>query len=77
MSSEVFRQGYVEYRKRYAALWSGLAGRRSGDADPTRSYFAMDGPIFVFAFHEGTEIGPVMLARIAKKTGLKPEDFLG
>ena len=30
---------------------------------------------YVFAFHDGDEIGPVMLARIAKKTGLKPEDI--
>ncbi len=30
---------------------------------------------FTWAFHEGMEIGPVMLARIAKKTGLKPEDL--
>jgi len=29
-------------------------------------------PDFVFAFHEGDEIGPKMLARIAKQTGLKP-----
>jgi predicted RNA binding protein YcfA (HicA-like mRNA interferase family) len=28
---------------------------------------------YVFAFHDGEEIGPRMLARIAKKTGLKPE----
>ena len=27
-------------------------------------------PDFVFAFHDGEEIGPRMLARIAKKTGL-------
>ena len=32
-------------------------------------------PDFVFAFHEGEEIGPRMLARIAKRTGLKPEDL--
>lgn len=32
-------------------------------------------PDFVWAFHEGVEIGPKMLARIAKKTGLKPEDL--
>jgi len=32
-------------------------------------------PDFVFAFHEGVEIGPIMLSRIAKKTGLKPEDL--
>jgi len=32
-------------------------------------------PDFVFAFHEGDEIGPRMLARIAKHTGLTPEDL--
>jgi predicted RNA binding protein YcfA (HicA-like mRNA interferase family) len=30
---------------------------------------------FVFAFHDTEEIGPRMLARIAKHTGLQPEDF--
>jgi predicted RNA binding protein YcfA (HicA-like mRNA interferase family) len=30
---------------------------------------------YVFAFHDGDEIGPKMLSRIAKKTGLKPEDL--
>ena len=32
-------------------------------------------PDFVFAFHLTEEIGPVMLARIAKLTGLRPEDL--
>ena len=32
-------------------------------------------PDFVFAFHDGEEIGPKMLARIAKRTGLEPEDL--
>jgi predicted RNA binding protein YcfA (HicA-like mRNA interferase family) len=32
-------------------------------------------PDFVFAFHDGEEIGPRMLARIAKHTGLKPFDL--
>jgi predicted RNA binding protein YcfA (HicA-like mRNA interferase family) len=32
-------------------------------------------PDYVFSFHDGVEIGPNMLARIAKKTGLKPEDL--
>jgi len=32
-------------------------------------------PDFVFAFHEGDELGPRMLARIAKHTGLTPEDL--
>jgi predicted RNA binding protein YcfA (HicA-like mRNA interferase family) len=30
---------------------------------------------FVFAFHDDDEIGPKMLARIGKRTGLKPEDL--
>jgi predicted RNA binding protein YcfA (HicA-like mRNA interferase family) len=32
-------------------------------------------PDFVFAFHDAEEIGPRMLARIAKRTGLQPEDL--
>jgi predicted RNA binding protein YcfA (HicA-like mRNA interferase family) len=32
-------------------------------------------PDVVFAFHDGEEIGPRMLARLAKHTGLKPEDL--
>ena len=32
-------------------------------------------PDAVFAFHDSEEIGPRMLARIAKRTGLKPEDL--
>jgi len=37
---------------------------------------ARDGwPDFVFAFHDEDEIGPRMLARIGKATGLRPEDL--
>jgi predicted RNA binding protein YcfA (HicA-like mRNA interferase family) len=32
-------------------------------------------PDYVFSFHDGDEIGPKMMARVAKKTGLKPEDI--
>jgi predicted RNA binding protein YcfA (HicA-like mRNA interferase family) len=32
-------------------------------------------PDYVFAFHDGDEIGPKMLARIAKHTGLTREDL--
>ena len=32
-------------------------------------------PDFVFAFHDGAEIGPRMLARIGKRTGLQPSDL--
>lgn len=30
---------------------------------------------FTWAFHDNEEIGPKMLARIAKKTGLTPRDL--
>jgi predicted RNA binding protein YcfA (HicA-like mRNA interferase family) len=32
-------------------------------------------PDYVFAFHDGDEIGPRMLARIAKRTGLQIDDL--
>ena len=32
-------------------------------------------PDFVFAFHDGAEIGPAMLSRIARRTGLVPSDL--
>lgn len=32
-------------------------------------------PNFIFAFHDKEEIGPRMLARISKHTGLKPDDL--
>lgn len=32
-------------------------------------------PDVVFAFHDGDEIGPRMLARVAKRTGLTPDDL--
>jgi predicted RNA binding protein YcfA (HicA-like mRNA interferase family) len=30
---------------------------------------------FVFSFHDSEEVGPKMLARISKRTGLRPEDL--
>ena len=32
-------------------------------------------PDVVFAFHDDVELGPVMLSRIAKRTGLKSDDI--
>ncbi len=32
-------------------------------------------PDIVFAFHDGEEVGPRMLARVAKLTGLTPQDL--
>jgi len=46
--------------------------RQSGShRTPSRPGF----PGYVFAFHDGEEIGPRMLARIAKHTGLSPRDL--
>ncbi|MFN0316786.1 MAG: type II toxin-antitoxin system HicA family toxin [Burkholderiales bacterium] len=33
-------------------------------------------PDYVFAFHDGEEIGPRMLVRISRHTGLNPDDLL-
>jgi predicted RNA binding protein YcfA (HicA-like mRNA interferase family) len=32
-------------------------------------------PDYEFAFHDHAEVGPKMLTRVAKNTGLKPEDL--
>jgi predicted RNA binding protein YcfA (HicA-like mRNA interferase family) len=40
-----------------------------------RVFSRPDWPDFIFAFHDAEEIGPRMLTRIAKHTGLKPEDL--
>jgi predicted RNA binding protein YcfA (HicA-like mRNA interferase family) len=32
-------------------------------------------PDYVFAFHDAEEIGPAMLAKIARQTGLRPENL--
>lgn len=32
-------------------------------------------PDYVFAFHDGDEIGPRMMAKIAKRTGLQVDDL--
>ena len=32
-------------------------------------------PNYTFVFHDDDEVGPELLAQIAKKTGLQPEDL--
>ena len=41
-----------------------------------RTLFREGWPDVVFAFHDREEIGPHMLARIAKRTGLRSEESL-
>jgi len=51
-------------------------GWRSKRVTGSHRVLARDGwPDVVFAFHDRDEIGPKMLARIAKRTGLKPQDL--
>jgi predicted RNA binding protein YcfA (HicA-like mRNA interferase family) len=52
---------------------NGWSVKRSSGSHRTLSKAGF--PDFVFAFHDKEEIGPRMLARIAKKTGLKPDDL--
>ena len=57
-----------------ALLRIGWTIKRQGGT--SHRVLARDGwPDYVFAFHDGVEIGPHMLARIAKHTGLKPDDL--
>ena len=62
-------------RKVLAALlrigW--IVKRQSGTS--YRILARSDWPDFVFAFHDGAEIGPKMLARVARRTGLTPNDL--
>jgi predicted RNA binding protein YcfA (HicA-like mRNA interferase family) len=66
--------GATKARRLLAALerigWS--IKRQSGSH---RTLSRAGWPDVVFAFHDDEEIGPRMLARVAKKTGLKPEDL--
>jgi predicted RNA binding protein YcfA (HicA-like mRNA interferase family) len=68
------RWGSTRARQVLAALQRiGWAEKRSSGSHRT---LARSGwPDFVFAFHDREEIGPRMLARIAKRTGLRPEDL--
>lgn len=61
-------------RRVYAALLSvgWQLKRRSGSH---RTLSRPGHPDIVFAFHDGDEIGPKMLARIAKHAGITPDDL--
>jgi len=46
------------------------------EAKGSHRIFKREGyPDFVFSFHEGEEVGPRMLSRVAKHTGLTPGDL--
>jgi len=52
-----------------------LAGLSSDKLARTERFKGKIFPDYVFAFHDSDEIGPGMLARIAKHTGLSPDDL--
>jgi predicted RNA binding protein YcfA (HicA-like mRNA interferase family) len=61
-------------RRVYAALLAvGWQLKRQSGSHRTLSRNGY--PDFVFAFQDGEEIGPKMLARLAKPTGIKPDDL--
>jgi hypothetical protein len=53
--------------------FTGSVGFSNGKLD--RTEFWRDLPDYVFAFHDREEIGPRMLTRIARHTGLRPDDL--
>ncbi len=69
------RFGAVKARRLLRALFRlGWAVKREGGG--SHRLLEREGwPDVVFAFHDGDEVGPRMLARIAKQTGLTPGDL--
>ena len=66
--------GAVKAKRLLAALLRiGWAIKRESGSHRTLSREGW--PDFVFAFHDADEIGPRMVARVAKHTGLRPEDL--
>jgi predicted RNA binding protein YcfA (HicA-like mRNA interferase family) len=65
----------IKAARLFAALlkigWS--VKRQSGGSHKT--LMRADWPDYVFSFHDGEEIGPCMMARIARHTGIKPSDL--
>ena len=61
--------------KRLLSALFGLGWKLKRQSGSHRTLSRDGWPDFVFAFHEGEEIGPRMLARIAKHTGITPEDL--
>jgi predicted RNA binding protein YcfA (HicA-like mRNA interferase family) len=56
-----------------ALLSTGWRVKRQSGSHKTLEH--ANDPDYVFAFHDEEEIGPRMLSRIAKNTGLEPSDL--
>jgi len=67
--------GSAKARKVYKALLK-IGWNVKRQASGSHTILCRDGwEDYTFAFHGGEEIGPRMLARISKRTGLKPSDL--
>ena len=64
----------VKARRLLAALF-GIGWKPKRQSGSHRTLSREGWPDVVFAFHDGEEIGPRMLARIAKHTGITPQDL--
>ena len=64
----------VKAKRVLAALLS-IGWRVKRQAGLHRTLAHDEYPDFVFALNDGEEIGPRMLSRIAKNTGLQPNDL--
>lgn len=64
----------VKARARLQALLS-IGWRIKRRSDSHKTLTREGWADYVFAFHDGDEVGPRMLARIAKLTGLEPNDL--
>ena len=61
--------------KRVLATLLGIGWEIKRQSGSHRTLSRNGWPDFVFAFHDGEEIGPRMLARISKHNGLEPNDL--
>lgn len=61
--------------KRVLAVLQRLGWSIKRQSGSHRTLSKPEWPDVVFAFHDGAEIGPKLLSRIAKSTGLTPEDL--
>jgi predicted RNA binding protein YcfA (HicA-like mRNA interferase family) len=66
--------GAVKARRLLAALLRiGWVVKRESSSHRTLARAGW--PDYVFAFHDSEEVGPRMMARVARHTGLRPEDL--
>lgn len=61
--------------KRLLSALFGIGWKLKRQSGSHRTLSRDGSPDVVFAFHDGEEVGPRMLARIAKHTGITPQDL--